>query len=214
MKITKYGHSALHIEFQNTGFLIDPGAFSSLPSEYPKTDALLLTHEHGDHFQITEIQKIVQQFPQVVIITNKSIAACLLGRGIQAQQVLDGESVEIRGVMVTGVGSEHAEIFCEHGRVENVGYMIGDGDFFYPGDSFVEPPKQIAVLAAPVAAPWMALKEAIHYTNTVLPKIVIPVHDAVLSDVGREVHYRVYSANIQKEVQFIQLESGVMQEMF
>ena len=207
MKITKFGHSALYIEHKGVGFMIDPGGFSDLPEKYPQIDALLLTHEHPDHLQVPEVKKIKEQFPDATVITNHSIADILKKEGIDAQVVGDGDTAMTKDVTVTGVGSKHAEIFCDFGRVPNTGYMIDD-TFFYPGDNFTKPPTAPHILAAPVSAPWMAVKEVIAYVNDMKPAHTIPVHDAVLSDGGREVHFRVTTENTKSATTFHELRAG------
>jgi hypothetical protein len=46
------------------------------------------------------------------------------------------------------------------------------------------------VLAVPAAAPWLKLSEPIDYLRAVRPKVAVPVHDLLLSDAGRSIHYR------------------------
>ena len=46
----------------------------------------------------------------------------------------------------------------------------------------------------------MRIKDAISYLVQHKPSIALPVHDAVLSDVGRAVHMRVIAAHIPPSV--------------
>ena len=55
MKIYKYLHSCLVLEENGKRLLIDPGAFSFLegllkPEDIGPVDAILLTHQHLDHY--------------------------------------------------------------------------------------------------------------------------------------------------------------------
>ena len=43
-------------------------------------------------------------------------------------------------------------------------------------------PKPIEILALPVTAPWMRSAEAVDYAAELIPKICIPVHDAILKN--------------------------------
>ncbi|HEY9472779.1 MAG TPA: MBL fold metallo-hydrolase, partial [Mycobacteriales bacterium] len=49
MRITKYTHSCVRLEHDSGGVLvIDPGVWSE-PRALRGADAVLVTHEHGDH---------------------------------------------------------------------------------------------------------------------------------------------------------------------
>ena len=43
----------------------------------------------------------------------------------------------------------------------------------------------VAVLAAPVGAPWLKIGEAMDYVTAVAPRRAFPVHEATLSQIGR-----------------------------
>lgn len=206
MIITRYGHSAMHIKKDGVGFMLDPGAFSSLPDVYPQTHILLITHEHGDHFQLEEVERLQRQFPELHIVTNKSVSRILENAKIDAHTICDGESIVLEGVTIRGYGAHHAEIFCEYGAVENVGYMIDD-HFYYPGDAFTNPDRNHNTLAAPLAGPFMLMKDLILYVNVLKPKNLIPVHDAVLSEVGKGVHIGILKANMDASITLHEIES-------
>ncbi len=67
--------------------------------------------------------------------------------------------------------------------IQNTGYFISN-KLFYPGDTFVNPGKQVEILALPVAGPWLKLPEAIDYALEISPKICFPVHDGILRSPG------------------------------
>ena len=46
-------------------------------------------------------------------------------------------------------------------------------------------PEDIDVLALPLSAPWGALKDTVEFLRAVNPSKVIPIHDALLSEIGR-----------------------------
>ena len=83
--------------------------------------------------------------------------------------------------------------------MENTGFLLEDGEFFYPGDSYIVPDEQVNILAAPVAGPWLKVNEAIRYVLAVNPKQVIPVHEAVLSEVGKRVTYPHFERELTKQ---------------
>jgi L-ascorbate metabolism protein UlaG (beta-lactamase superfamily) len=177
MRITKIGHSCLFIEEKDARILIDPGSFSTLPA-FERVDALLLTHEHQDHFDLAAIKGLLRTHPSCEVITHASLQRILEGEGLAATLIDDGATIEKKGVMIVRIGNEHACIHPELPLIENCGFMIGD--LFYPGDSFVLPERKVKTLALPVAAPWMRLEECVEYARKVAPEAVFPVHDGML----------------------------------
>jgi L-ascorbate metabolism protein UlaG (beta-lactamase superfamily) len=63
--------------------------------------------------------------------------------------------------------------------VLNTAYFFDD-KLFYPGDAFLDPEREVEILALPVAGPWMKIREAIEYALKIKPKNVFPVHDGML----------------------------------
>jgi hypothetical protein len=47
------------------------------------------------------------------------------------------------------------------------------------------------VLFVPTGAPWLKIAEAIDYLRAVAPRTAAPIHQAVLSAPGQQVHYRL-----------------------
>ena len=170
-------------------------------------DVLLITHEHGDHYDLGEVKRVQEQHPEVLIITNTSVAGMLEEEGIVADVLEGGQKKSVKGVTIEAIGKDHAIIHDDIPCISNVGYMIGE-DFFYPGDSFTLPERAVKVLALPISAPWMAVKEAIDYAREVSPEHAIAVHDAVLSDAGRAVHHRVISGQAPDGMELHELDLG------
>ena len=141
-------------------------------------DIILITHEHADHLHVPAVKELVANNPKAKIITNKGVGKMLEAEGITYTLLSDGESLDERGLHLSGHGTEHAEIYKTWGRVENTGYFIGPR-LFYPGDAFTNPGKRVEVLALPVSGPWMKISEAIDYALILKPKTAFPVHDAI-----------------------------------
>jgi L-ascorbate metabolism protein UlaG (beta-lactamase superfamily) len=177
MKITKFGHCCLLLEIDGVRFLTDPGTMSSGEESATGVDAIVITHEHADHFHIDSVKKIIANNPDAMVVTNAAVGALLTKENIAFIKVEDGESTDVKGVKVEGHGREHAQIYGPI-TVENTGFMIG-GKFFFPGDNFYNPKVPVDVLALPLAGPWMKFSEAIDYAKAVKPRVAFPVHDAL-----------------------------------
>jgi L-ascorbate metabolism protein UlaG (beta-lactamase superfamily) len=180
MKITKYGHACLLIEEGQARLLIDPGAYSKGFEDLTALDAILLTHQHQDHWVPENIQKLVAANPQARVLADEGSAKLLGEQGIEAQVVHHGDTLDITGVNVEVVGTDHAIIHPDIPMIANVGYLVA-GKFFYPGDNFTDPDRDVEVLAVPSGAPWLKIREVVDYVRALQPGVAIPVHDAVLA---------------------------------
>jgi len=178
MNITKFGHCCLLLEERGVRILTDPGTMSTGEHEVRDLDAIVITHEHADHFHIDSVKVIRTNNPSAVIITNAAVGALLAKENIPFTQVGDGESTEVKGVAISGHGKEHATIYEQMGACENTSFMI-DGKLFFPGDAFHNPKMPVDILALPTAGPWMKIAEAIEYAKALKPRIAFPVHDAI-----------------------------------
>src|ERR1700679_650633 len=111
MKITKLGHCALVLEHKGLTIMTDPGNFTIEAQEkVTGLDAIVITHEHADHFHVDSVQKLVASNPGVEVVSNASVAKLLKEKGIEATIVGDGESATVKGITVEGFGKDHAEI--------------------------------------------------------------------------------------------------------
>jgi L-ascorbate metabolism protein UlaG (beta-lactamase superfamily) len=206
MRISKYGHACLLIEEDGSKILMDPGAFSKGFEELTGVNAILITHQHPDHMVPDNIEKVTSKNPQVRVYSDEGSGEVLNQAGMKVQVVHEGDEFDINGLSVRVFGRDHAIIHPDIPGIFNVGYMIAKR-FFYPGDAFTIPGQPVEVLAAPVGAPWLKIEEAIDYVRAVKPKIVIPVHDGVLSAAGMQIQSGALK-NLGGEDQLSVIEDG------
>jgi len=184
MKIQKLGHCCLLIEEQNLRILTDPGFFTTEQcKEVEGIDVVLITHEHNDHIHIDSLKDILKNNPDATVITIASVARMLDEAGISYQLTEHGSNTTIDGVLIEAYGQIHACFHPEVPDVANTGFFIANR-FFYPGDAFTDPGKEVEILALPVAGPWMKIGEAVDYALALKPKVAIAVHDAVYVNPG------------------------------
>lgn len=178
MKITKIGHCCLLVEVEGKRILTDPGSFTSEQTPVDKIDIVLITHEHADHLHIDSLRKVLQNNPHTIVVTNSAVGV-LLSQSQIVYRLLEGESTEMfDGVEITACDGKHEEIYEEIGQVQNTGYFVA-GRFFYPGDAFMHPKREVEILALPLGGPWCTLANAIRYALHVKPKHAFPVHDGI-----------------------------------
>ncbi len=183
MKITKFGHSCLLVEEQGVRLLFDPGEYSVFPSNLAELDAVLITHEHKDHYGHDTLVELLKRSPRAQVITNHAVGAKLETFGIPFQVIEDGQGLKIGTVDIEGEGEIHAVLHKEWPRCVNTGYRIGKR-LFHPGDSLEIPKLPVEILALPVAGPWIYIGMAIDYAREIKPKVVFPIHDGILKKVG------------------------------
>lgn len=195
--ITKFGHCCLLLEVSGKRILVDPGRFSEAQNSLTDIDTILITHEHADHFHTESVAQILNNSPEAVVITNTTVARLLEALGVIAHVLEGREAATIVDVPISAYDGPHVEIFETFGLVQNTGYLI-DSTFFFPGDAYTLPKVPVKVLALPVAGPWLKASDALHYALAVAPEVAIPVHDATLSEVGKEVTYGLFARELPK----------------
>ncbi len=202
------------IEENGARILTDPGNYTEAQNDVKNIDVLLITHEHGDHFHIESVKKILENNPNVPIVTNSSVDMLLKKDGITHATIIeDGQSAEVKGLKFAGHGTAHALIHGEWPSVQNTGYMIGER-LFYPGDSLEHSGIDVDILALPVAGPWIKISEAIDYCIKLVPRMCFPVHDGMLNQNGGGVINRVVPQILEKHnIKFTTLETGKETEL-
>ena len=182
MELTKQGHACVVLSDGERRIVVDPGAFSD-PGALDGASAVLITHEHPDHFVPDRIRAALDGDPALEVWTNKSVAAQLEGLGSRVHVVGHGDAVQVADVDVTVHGELHAEIHPEVPRIPNIGFLIG-GQVFHPGDAFTVPEEPVATLLLPLHAPWSRTADVIDYVRAVHADQAFAVHDGLLNDTG------------------------------
>lgn len=189
MRLTKLGHACVRIEHEGTTVVIDPGMFTGADA-FAGADAVLITHEHMDHFAEDRLRAAVEAHPGLRVWTNRAVAAHLDGLGTRVTVVGDGDAFDIDGLGVSVHGEWHAVIHPDIPQVGNVGFLL-DGRLFHPGDALTLPPHSVETLLLPIAGPWTKVSELVDYVREAGPARALAVHEAVLSEVGQTVHGRM-----------------------
>ncbi|MFJ6573231.1 MBL fold metallo-hydrolase [Streptomyces sp. NPDC091292] len=193
MKLTKKTHSCVRLEKDGQVLVIDPGAFSE-EDAVVGAGAILVTHEHPDHFAEDRLRAGLEANPDARIWTLKSVAdqlsAAFPGR---VHTVGHGDTFTAAGFDVQVHGELHAVIHPDIPRITNVGYLV-DGSLFHPGDALTVPDHPVETLMLPVHAPWNKISEVIDYVREVKPRRAYDVHDALLTDLARPIYDRQIGA--------------------
>ena len=215
MRIAHLGHSCLLIDVGGQRILIDPGGFSPGIVDVTGVGVILVTHQHPDHVDLQRLPAVLEANPQARLYAEPQAAALIQEAGIIAEHTLAGETLTFGQVQVTPVGEMHALINEALPRVGNLGVVLrseGEPSVFHPGDAYDAEPGRIDILALPLNAPWASSRDTVAFSRRISPRVSIPIHDALLSDVGR----RLYLSHVQsfgpEDLEIRDLSDGVTVE--
>ena len=182
MELTKHGHACVVLTEGDRRLVIDPGAFTD-QGVLAGASAVLVTHEHADHFVPDRLRAALDADPALEVWTNKAVAAQLDGPAGRVHVVGHGDAVTAAGFEVQVHGELHAEIHPDIPLVANIGFLVG-GQVFHPGDALTVPDEPVATLLVPMHAPWSRVGDLIDYVRAVHADQAFAVHDGALNDIG------------------------------
>ena len=182
LEITFIGHASLMFTFDNKIIYIDP--FSKLAdySKFPKADLILITHHHGDHLDLSAIEKIKTDKTKIVLT---KLCAEKISDGIIMN---NGDDKTVDGLNILAVPAynlvhkrDNGEPF--HPKGEGNGYIItfGDKKVYIAGDTENTPEmkalKNIDIAFLPMNLPYTMTPEMVaDAAKSFKPKILYPYH--------------------------------------
>lgn len=190
MQITHFGHACVLVESADIRVLIDPGGFSEDFRAVRDLDAIIVTHQHGDHLDPERLPDLVRANPAARLLCDPDSVPVLAGRGLTGE-LHPVEGTRIGDLTITPVGTAHALIHDDIPRISNVGVRLsasGEPAFFHPGDALDAEPGEVDVLAFPLNAPWQRSREMTGFLRRLGIERAVPIHDALLSPRGRALY--------------------------
>jgi L-ascorbate metabolism protein UlaG (beta-lactamase superfamily) len=184
VQIVHFGHACVLLDTGSTRLLFDPGTFSTGFEETRELDAILITHQHADHLDTNRLPALAEANPNAKLIVDTDTMPEIAKLGLTADAAEPGDTLSLGDALVTAVGGRHATIHPDFAMPTNAGYIVDDGAFYHPGDALFVPEQDIDVLGLPMSGPWLKLSEAIDFLRTVNPRVAVPIHEALLTDVG------------------------------
>ena len=180
MELTKFTHACVRFDDGDRTLVLDPGVFSEIDDALDGADAIFVTHEHADHIEPDRIRAALERDPRLRLYAPTSVADTFAELGEQVVTVEAGQSLEVAGFPVRTFGGQHAVIHPSIPVIANVGVLVADA-VYHPGDSFVVPPVDVALLLAPMHAPWSKTSEVIDFVAGVNAAKVTGIHDSLLT---------------------------------
>ncbi|MCU1442011.1 MAG: fold metallo-hydrolase [Cryobacterium sp.] len=205
MKLTKLEHSALLLENTGQKLFIDPGSFTTRLTDTANTAAVVITHEHADHWTPEQLARIVEMNPDVKIFGPAGVASAAADHDITI--VKEGDTIEAGPFTLRFFGEQHAVIHESIPVIDNIAVLVNN-ELYHGGDSFTIPEGvDVGTLAVPAGAPWLKISEVIDYVLAVKPKRTFPMHEMGLSRSGKDLsNTRIKTATEQVGGEFFPLE--------
>lgn len=180
--ITFIGHGSLLFTWQNKNIYIDPvGQYADF-TKLPKADAILVTHDHGDHLD-PEVVGILSGKETELYLTD--LCQKKIRKGII---VTNGSSFKTAGISVIAVPayniiSKRANGKPYHEKGDGNGYLLNISDLrvYVSGDTELIPEmkdiKDLDIAFLAVTEPYtMPVTMAVEAARTLKPKILYPYH--------------------------------------
>jgi len=188
MHLTKFEHSTMVLTADDGSELyIDPGSFARPVPASSRAVAIVISHEHADHWTPEQLDRILAAAPGTPIYAPQGVADAASGYDVTVVQA--GDTVQAGPFTLRFFGGRHAVIHRSIPVVDNLGVLVDD-TLFYPGDSFTVPEGiDVDVLAVPASAPWLKAAEFMDYVLEVAPRRSFPVHECVNSDLGNQMAF-------------------------
>lgn len=188
MLLTKYTHACVRLEQDGRVLVLDPGVFSESATALEGADAVLITHEHADHYDGEVLAHALANAPALLVYAPAGVARDLRIRASGYEgRILDaaaGDTFAVAGFAVQCFGGQHAVIHPSIPVVANVGYLIDD-DLYHPGDSLIVPHGvSVGTLLVPVHAPWSKVCEVVDFVVSVRAPHAFQIHDGLLNEQG------------------------------
>jgi L-ascorbate metabolism protein UlaG (beta-lactamase superfamily) len=182
MKLTKYEHACLVLENNGDTLVVDPGSFTRDVVGLSGVVAIVITHEHADHWTPAQLDHIIALNPGVRIFGPAGVAQNAVGYPVTT--VTPGERISVGSFTLEFFGGLHATIHSSIPVIDNVGVLVNE-TLYYAGDSFALPGIPVNTLAVPAGAPWLKIAEVMDYVTAIAPRRSFPTHEMVLSAAGK-----------------------------
>lgn len=187
LRIMPIYHGSVMFEFGGKEIYVDPWSQADFTG-LPQADLIVVTHTHGDHLDLAQINKLKK--PETIIVGPTAVIDtlnCFPGCG-QAVIVNDSDrktvmGIDFQGVPMYNLVNGSAPEMPYHHKGVGSGYILNFGDtrVYMAGDTECTPEvkalKNITVAFLPMNPPRTASPaEAAECVKAFKPKIVYPYH--------------------------------------
>ncbi|SNR35353.1 MBL fold metallo-hydrolase [Paracoccus sediminis] len=175
-------HASMVVETPGGVIYVDPVGGADLYAGMPRPTLILITHEHGDHFDLPTLQAL----PAVAIIVNPAVHGMLpADMQSRATPMANGDQAQAIGMGVEAVPayntSPDKQQYHPQGRDNGYVLTIGGKRFYIAGDTEDTPEMRaldgIEVAFLPMNLPYtMTVQQAADAVAAFQPGTVVPYH--------------------------------------
>lgn len=176
-------HASLVLGFGDQVIYVDPVGGAAMYEGLPAPTAILVTHGHGDHFDLPTLEAIAGDAP---LITSQEVFDKLSeALKANATALANGASGDLNGIPVAATTAHNTtpDRMNYHPVGVGNGYVLtfGDKQVYVAGDTEPTPEMlaltDIAVAFLPMNLPYtMTPEQAVEAINTFKPAVVYPYH--------------------------------------
>ncbi|WP_407572644.1 MBL fold metallo-hydrolase [Deinococcus altitudinis] len=256
-RLHSLGGSGLLVRFLQASVVIDPYLLNTLgdrdpeapagwrdrdapppvrPQDLTGLNAILITHGHGDHFDVPSLQALTRVNPDVTVVLPRTLRKEALRAGLpeeRLQHLAEGERVQLADMVVQAVPAAHTPPELPQpqpdglGGFAEVGYLLhlGPVTLYHAGDTVVHPHlpgllRGVDVAVLPInGRRWspfqparlgnLTAEEAADLAGLCGIGTVVPVHHTLLgSSAGGLGAFLEYSARRWPDLQVASLRPG------
>ena len=180
--ITPVKHASLVLSFGDQVIYVDPSGadFSALPA----ATAVLVTHAHGDHFDVPTLETVAGDTAPI-LTTEEVLGKLPEGLKGRATAIKNGESTTLNGIAIDAVAAYNTTPDRQKYHPQGVGngyvLTLGDKRVYVAGDTEPTPEmlalKDIAVAFLPCNLPYtMTVEQLAEAIKTFRPAVTYPYH--------------------------------------
>ena len=212
IKITWLGHDGFKIEDGAESLVIDPFQLT----HDARADYLLVSHEHFDHCNVEDLNKVLK--PTTVVVAPASCKEELAKASAkQVKTVKPGDSLKVGSFQVRAIPAYNTNKYNEEGKHFHpkqdgkVGFVVttkSGVSIYHTGDSDMIPEMdnlQPDIALLPVSGTYvMTADEAAEAASKIKPKVAIPMHYGAI--VGSVADAEKFKSKVKCEVQILSRE--------
>jgi hypothetical protein len=148
------------------------------------------------------VKALANKFPKANIFCTKAVADQLTTAGVK-----NVSTTSAGDVVLTPAPHESMEPIFEHPVGDNIAIDFNN-KVTDPGDSY-QINKSCEVLFLPIDAPWGSNVLSLRLAEKLMPKVVLPVHDVMLTQAWKQTVYDWCEGLFKKHgIRFIKPEPG------
>jgi L-ascorbate metabolism protein UlaG (beta-lactamase superfamily) len=182
VEITFIGHGTLMFQFDEKVIHVDPVTRKADYTKMPKADLILVTHEHGDHFDMAALNLLLTGDTSLVL-TDTCVAGITGGIVMKNGDTRTVQGLKIEAVPAYNIVHMRSNGTPYHPKGVGNGYILtfGDTRVYIAGDTENIPEmKQLAAIDVaflPMNLPYTMTPEMVDDAARALkPKILYPYH--------------------------------------